>query len=94
MSVEAITWALRDAPDVPPHLVSTLFGLANHADPNGKGAFPGLARLASYTRKEQRVVRKDLTALLKLGLIRKGDQRLISHIRPDKRPVVYDLAIE
>jgi hypothetical protein len=94
VSVEAITWALRDAPDVPAHLVSTLIALANHAGPDGRAAFPGQKLLAEYTRKTERAVRKDLIALAELGLIREGDQRLVGHYRADKRPVVYDLALE
>lgn len=94
MSVQAITWVLEDAPDLPHNLVSTLIGLANHADRHGRGAFPGQATLADYTRKSDRAIRDDLKALMKLGLIRLGDQRLVAHIRPDQRPVVYDLAMD
>lgn len=94
MSVQAITWVLEDAPDLPPHLVSTLLALANHADRDGRASFPAQAVIAAYTRKADRNVRNDLRALLKLGLIREGDQRLVSHFRPDRRPVVYDLATE
>lgn len=94
MSVQAITWLLEDAPDLPPHLVGTGIGLANHADRNGRGSYPGQALLAWYARKSDRAVRKDLKELLDLGLIRLGDQRLVQHIPADERPVVYDLAME
>ena len=39
MSLEAIAWAITDAPDVPPECVSLLVGLANHADSRGRGAY-------------------------------------------------------
>lgn len=94
MSVQAITWVLEDAPDLPPHLVGTLLGLANHADRHGRGSYPGQATLAFYTRKNDRSVRNDLAQLLGLGLIRLGDQRLVQHIPADERPVVYDCAME
>src|SRR5690554_6229292 len=94
MSVHALTWALEDAPDVPPHLVATLVGLANHADEHGRGAYPSQPRLARYTRKGERNVRRDLDALESLGLIRRGDQRYTAHLPPDRRPVVWDLAME
>jgi hypothetical protein len=92
VSVQALAWVLEDAPDLPPHLVGTLMALANHADRSGRGAHPGQAAIAWYTRKSDRAVRKDLIQLSKLGLIREGDQRLVSHIPADARPVVYDLA--
>lgn len=94
MSVHALTWALEDAPDVPPHLVATLLGLANHAAEDGRGSYPSQARLARYTRKGERNVRRDLDALEGLGLIRRGDQRYTAHLPPDRRPVVWDLAME
>jgi hypothetical protein len=45
MSIEAITWALNHAP-IPTgrrdasSLAMVLVGLANHADPDGRNAFP------------------------------------------------------
>lgn len=94
MSVQAITWLLEDAPDLPSHLVGTALGLANHADRHGRGSYPGQATLAWYARKTDRAVRKDLKDLLKLNLIRLGDQRLVQHIPADERPIVYDMAME
>lgn len=93
MSVEAITWVLKDAPDVPPQLVSTLIGLANHASPDGRNAYPSQGTLARYTRKDERTVRRDLAKLVDIGLIQKGDQRIVDHLPKDRRPVVYDLAV-
>lgn len=93
LSVEAISWVLHDAAGCPPQLVSTLIGLANHADPSGRGAYPGQGMLASYTRKSERQVRRDLAEAERLGLIRRGDQRVVAHIPADRRPVVWDLAL-
>src|SRR5512139_3673275 len=90
VSVEAISWVLNGAPDVPSQLVSTLIGIANHATPDGRNAYPSQARLAKYTRKSERQVRRDLGELVKRGLIRKGDQRIVEHLPQDRRPVVYD----
>lgn len=94
MSNEAMTWALRDAPDVPSHAVAVLIGLANHANELGQGAFPSQKLLGKYARKLERQVRKDLSALEEMGLIRRGDQRLVAHIPADRRPIVWDLAME
>lgn len=94
MSVEAIAWVLNEAPDVPPQLVGTLVGLANHASPDGRNAYPSQARLAKYTRKSERQVRRDLSDLAARGLIRRGNQRIVEHLPIDRRPVVYNLAMD
>lgn len=94
MSIQALTWAIEDAPDVPPHLVSSLIALANHADRNGRGAYPSQETVADYTRKSPRQAKRDLDDLQSRGLIRPGDQRFVAHVRPDRRPIVWDLAIE
>jgi hypothetical protein len=94
VSIQAITWALEDAPDVPPHLVSVLLGLANHADRNGRGSYPSQETLADYARKSPRQAKRDLDDLQERGLIRPGDQRFVLHVRPDRRPIVWDLALE
>lgn len=94
MSVEALTWVFEQAPDVSPHEIPVLVGFANHAHPDGTGSWPGIPRLARYSRKGERAVQKDVQSLLSKGLIRRGDQRLVAHYPPDRRPVVYDLAME
>jgi hypothetical protein len=94
VSVQAITWVLEKAPEVPPHLVALLLSMANHANEHGRGSYAGVTTLAWYTRKNERSVRRDIDQALELGLIRLGDQRFVLHIDPDKRPVVYDLAME
>jgi len=94
MSLQAIAWVLEAAPDVPPHLVAVLVGLANHANEDGRNAYPSQELLAWYARKGDRSVRKDLDALEELGLIRRGNQRVVEYLPADKRPVVWDLALE
>ncbi|MFC8616612.1 helix-turn-helix domain-containing protein [Micromonospora purpureochromogenes] len=94
MSIEAVSWALNDAPDVPPQCLAVLIGLANHAGANGRGAYPSQERLALYARKSVRSVQRDLTELSRRGLIRRGDQRHVAFMPPDRRPVVWDLALE
>ncbi|TYC24383.1 helix-turn-helix domain-containing protein [Micromonospora sp. MP36] len=92
MSIEAVSWALSHAPDVPPQCLAVLIGLANHADAAGRAAFPSQERLAHYARKTVRSVRRDLDELERLGLIRRGDQRHTAFLPADRRPVVWDLA--
>lgn len=94
MSVEALSWLANHAPGVKPHWFGTLFALCNSANAEGRGAHPSQASQAWVARKDERAVREDLRALEGAGLIRKGDQRMVSHLPPDKRPVVWDLALE
>lgn len=94
MSVEATVWALKFAPPMPPQYLGTLLGLAEHADSKGRGAYPSIPTLAAYTCKSERSVQRDLKGLREVGLIRPGDESLVAHIPSDRRPEVYDLAIE
>ena len=98
MSIQAMTWVLESA-DIPagpdaPTLTLVLLGLANHADREGRGAFPSKQTLAEYSRVTESTVRRALRKLEALELIVSGDQQLMSHIRPDRRPVVYDLSVQ
>ncbi|GAB2999477.1 helix-turn-helix domain-containing protein [Saccharothrix stipae] len=100
MSIEAIGWALNDAP-IPrdrgdaASLAAVLIGLANHADPNGRHAFPSIEKLIHYTRLSERTVRSALRSLQALNLICPSDPAVIAaHIkRADRRPNGYDLAL-
>lgn len=94
MSVQALSWVLEDCPDLPKHLVACMIGLANHADPHGKGSYPSQELLAWYTRKDERTVRRDLDQCQELELIERGDQRMVLHLAPDKRPVVWNLRMD
>lgn len=71
----------------------TLMGLANHADMDGSACYPSLDTLARYTGKTTRQVRRDLRLLEVAGAIRLGDQSRARHLRGDRRPTVYDLAM-
>jgi Helix-turn-helix domain len=94
MSIKAMTWALREAPDVPASCVAILIGLSAHVDDNGRNAYPSESTLAEYTRKTVRQVRRDLRELERLGLIRRGDQSAVSRLPPQYRPTVYDVALD
>ncbi|MFC8547411.1 hypothetical protein ACFUMI_07240 [Streptomyces sp. NPDC057273] len=87
-------WVVGAAPDVSSHWIPVLLGLARHADEFGRGACPSQELLAEYARKSDRAVRNDLTGMSKAGLIRPGDPRIVEHIPPDRRPLVWDLAME
>lgn len=101
MSIESISWALNHAP-IPrdrrdaSSLASVLIGLANHADPFGRNAFPSLSILTRYTRLSERSVRYAIRALEELDLIRPSDPEIVAAYvkRADRRPNGYDLAME
>jgi len=82
MSIEAIAWALNDAP-IPRSkrnastLAIVLVGLANHADPQGRNAFPAISTLVGYTRLSERSVQYALRELEELGLISTSDPEIV-----------------
>ncbi|RTR01964.1 DnaT-like ssDNA-binding domain-containing protein [Halomonas nitroreducens] len=95
MSVEATTWALHQQAVTDPGARAVLFGLANHANHEGRHAFPSVDLLRRYTGLGRRTVIAKLKLLQDKGLIRKGNQRVAAAIidRADRRPTVYDLAL-
>jgi pyocin large subunit-like protein len=95
MSVEAISWALNLAP-VPAGRSGqpsrackfVLVGLANHAGPDGTGAFPSVATLVRYTGLVERTVRTCLDQLAAAGIIVPCDPGIVAARikRADRRP--------
>ena len=100
MSVEAISWALNLAP-VPADRGGqpssackfVLVGLANHAGPDGAGAFPSAATLVRYTGLSERTVRTCLDRLEAEGIISPCDPAIVATRikRADRRPPGWDL---
>lgn len=93
LSQAAVHWALFEADGVPARLVSALVAVAMHADEHGRGAWPSASTVAAITRKSEAQAKKDMHELEKLGLLRTGDRRLVMHMRADRRPNVWDLAM-
>ena len=93
MSIEAIAWALNEAPVKNPTTKLVLIALANHARPDGSSAFPSVKTICRYTCLSERSVRTHLDNLEAQGIIRRCDQRVVAAYidRPDRRPVGYDL---
>lgn len=93
MSLRAMLWALYDAPtdDLPAGAFRVLLALADHADDRGWNAFPHASTLAQRFGITTRSARRHLAALRAAGLIYEGDQRMVEHVRGDRRPVVYNL---
>jgi predicted RNA-binding Zn-ribbon protein involved in translation (DUF1610 family)/DNA-binding MarR family transcriptional regulator len=91
-----MAWALdhQQTGALAPEVRLVLVALADHADPTGKGAWPAASTLAGRLGVTVRSVRRSLSALEQLRLIGRGDQRVVSHVRKDRRPVVWDLAVD
>jgi len=100
VSVEAISWALNLAP-VPAGRGGqsssackfVLVGLANHAGPDGTGAFPSVATLVRYTGLSERTVRTCLDRLQAEDIIAPCDPDIVAARikRADRRPQGWDL---
>lgn len=93
MSIEAISWALNTAPVDEPSAAAVLIGVANHAGPDGRGAFPSVARLVRYTRLSERTVREQLDILEAAKITSPCDPAIIAAYikRGDQRPQGWDL---
>lgn len=95
MSIAAVSWATRDVPnDLTPGQRLVLIYLAESAGGNGSdwiGAWPSNQTIATAFGMTRRTVLRHIQALEDRGLIRRGDQRMVGHYRPDRRPIVWDL---
>lgn len=92
MSLEAMTRAL-DADVGDPTRKLVLIGLANHAHRDGRNSWASRDTIASYVGCHPKTVRRHVQALIAGGWIQEGDQQQVAHVRADRRPVVYDLAM-
>lgn len=86
-------WALNDAPTDDATEALVLIALADNAHDDGTCAWPSHATLARRARCSVSTVQRALRRLESSGLITKGDQQTVAHLRADRRPVVYDLAL-
>ena len=100
MAMVPVTWALYEARDVTPSEKVVLIVLADHAAPNGTGAFPSWARIAAASGVSRRTVARVLESLEARGLILRGDQEIAAErlhaAGKDVRyaPVVWDLVMD
>ncbi|GJL93533.1 MAG: hypothetical protein DHS20C04_31920 [Hyphococcus sp.] len=96
MSIKAMTWSKEQRLVKKPAERHVLLCLADYAGEDGRNAFPAVARIARETGFTRKGVQNILRRLEEAGAIRPGNNRIAeAHIaRADKRPTVYDLAIE
>lgn len=95
MSIQAMAWAIEQAPVTDATARHVLLCLANYADQDGRAAFPSVGRLCEDTGLSSRTVRAKLDLLEKDGQIRRGNQKIVAAYidRPDRRPVCYDIVM-
>jgi Helix-turn-helix domain len=93
MSVEAVRWALYQAParDLSERMI--LVYLAERADSTGAGTYPSASTMATAAGVDVRTVRRHLQQLEARGVIRRGDKAKVARTRADRRPIVWDLAM-
>ena len=76
MSIQALTWVIYGvAPDIKHADFRTLLVLADHADPQGMGAYPSRSTISRLTGYSVRTVSYALKSLESSGLISRGDLR-------------------
>jgi Helix-turn-helix domain len=100
VSVEAISWALNlasvpaDRGGQPSSACKfVLVGLANHAGPDGSGAFPSVGTLVRCTGLSERTVRTCLDRLAAGGIVSPCDPGIVAARikRADRRPQGWNL---
>jgi hypothetical protein len=94
MSIKVVSWALNEAPVETPVHVLILVAMAERCHDDGTESRQSAATIASKARVSTRTVQRELRKLESMGVIRRGDQSLNSFLPVNRRPVVYDLAVE
>lgn len=78
---------------VQPLAFRVLLKLANDADANGRNAWGYKGTFANELGVHPRSIQRAFAELQQLHLIRRGDQRCVSHIPANKRPSVFDIVM-
>lgn len=87
-------WAMNDAPVETPVHVVILLAMAERCNDDGTDTRQSVATIAAKARVSTRTVHRELKTLEEMGIIRRGDQSKTEHLPSNRRPVVYDLAVE
>lgn len=95
MSLRALTWTIydvgKDLTDASAY--RTLLILADHCDDDGRGAFPSVPTIAKKTGLSVSTIHAKLKILAEAGYIVPGDQRIAEYLPANRRPKVWDLAM-
>ncbi|MFJ9846292.1 hypothetical protein ACIRYZ_38810 [Kitasatospora sp. NPDC101155] len=96
MSWLASEWAAGDAPIANVNEYAVLTCMAETAGRDGCASYQSGPTIAARTTLSERTVTRAWKSMEERGLIAKGDQSIVEKnpkIRPDKRPIVWDLLI-
>lgn len=91
MSLKAMIWVMESAPVTSHAELAVLYALADRAADDGTAAFPAQTWIAERARCSVRTVKRHLKNLEDAGIIHRGDQRHVSYVRGDRRPIVWNL---
>ncbi|KAA8831820.1 helix-turn-helix domain-containing protein [Bifidobacterium tissieri] len=94
MSVQAMSWAMDEAPTMDKSERIVLMYMADTADKYGCNSFQSASTIAKRSRYGVSTIRAAIGRLKRKGLIREGDQRRLAWMPNGQRPVVYDLALD
>ncbi|MBW3093388.1 hypothetical protein KIH79_10745 [Bifidobacterium sp. 82T10] len=97
MSNKAMQWAMYEAPtDLDPIEFKLLMIIADNVDSDGHGFGKSIDTIIELFRTpiSRRTIIDRLGRLRAKGVIRYGDQRLLAYLPANRRPKVYDLAID
>ena len=86
-------WALRYAPVVSSSERLVLSAYADHADPDGTGAYPGPGTLTAITMLDESTIKRARRSLVTRGLMAEGDQQRARRLPSGQRPKVMDLMV-
>ena len=89
-----MSWVMNEAPVEDARQLLILYALADRAHDDGTCAWPSQEWIAERARCTSRTVRNHLQKLEDDGLISRGDQQHVAHIRKDRRPIVWDLNLD
>ncbi|PLS24234.1 hypothetical protein BLI708_08505 [Bifidobacterium imperatoris] len=96
MSQQATAWTLYEAPielDAIEFRLLTI--IADNVDNEGRGFGKSVKTLMELYRAPigERTVRAKLAHMVEIGVLREGDQRLVSYLPGNRRPKVYDIVM-
>lgn len=96
MSQQATAWVLYEAPielDAIEFRLLTI--IADNVDNEGRGFGKSVKTLMELYRAPigERTVRNKLAHMVEIGVLREGDQRLVSYLPGNRRPKVYDIVM-
>lgn len=93
MMNDAYLWAEEDAPVADIEEWAILMALSKRADPDGCNAYSSYPTIAARAKIDPKTVYRRAKAMESRGILKRGDQSVVAHIRADNRPVVWDIQI-